>query len=106
MSRAAFTALICLALCVCARPKIDGRIDHAVDEAVAGPMADRRFAGVVLVARDGRPLFRKAYGMSHTPDTPFMIMSVSKQFTAALVARLAAAGKLRLDDPASKYLAD
>lgn len=106
MSRVAFTALICLALCGCASPNVVGRIDRVVGEAVAAPIADRRFAGVVLVARDGRPLFRKAYGMNHTPDTPFMIMSVSKQFTAALIARLAAAGRLRLDDPASMYLAD
>jgi CubicO group peptidase (beta-lactamase class C family) len=33
-------------------------------------------------------------------------MSVSKQFTAALVARLVAAGTLRLDDPVSKYVAN
>jgi len=78
---------------------------------VAVPIAERRFAGVVLVARDGRVVFRNAYGMAdaggkiaHTPETPFMVMSVSKQFTAALIARLVVAGKLRLDDPVSQYL--
>jgi len=95
-----------IALCVLLSGCVSARIERVVDAAVAAPIADRRFAGVVLVARDGHPLFRKAYGMSHTPETPFMIMSVSKQFTATLIARLAAAGKLRLDDPVSKYLDD
>lgn len=110
--RAVFVPLLCLALSGCATSNVATRIERAVDEAVAGPIADRRFAGVVLVVQDGRPLFREAYGMAdreqniaHTPATPFMIMSVSKQFTAALIARLAAAGKLRLDDRVSKYLA-
>ena len=80
------------------------RVARAVDEAVAAPLADRRFAGVVHVAQDERPLLRKAYGMTHTPETPFMVMSVSKQFTAALIARLAARGALRLDDRVSQYL--
>jgi CubicO group peptidase (beta-lactamase class C family) len=87
------------------------RIESIVDDAVAAPIAGNRFAGVVLVARDGRPLFAKAYGLAdreqgiaHTTDTPFMIMSVSKQFTAALIARLAVKGTLRLDDRVSKYL--
>lgn len=79
-------------------------VTRAVDEAVAAPLAERRFAGVVLVAHEGRPLLHEAYGMTHAPDTPFMIMSVSKQFTAALIARLAARGALRLDDRVAHYL--
>ncbi|HEX6096791.1 MAG TPA: serine hydrolase domain-containing protein [Thermoanaerobaculia bacterium] len=101
----------CLLLMSCASSRVATQLERVVDEAVAAPIAESRFAGVVLVAREGRPVFRKAYGLAdreqgiaHTPDTPFMIMSVSKQFTAALIARLAAAGKLRFDDPVSKYL--
>jgi CubicO group peptidase (beta-lactamase class C family) len=33
-------------------------------------------------------------------------MSVSKQFTAALIMRLVAAGELRIDDRVSQYLTD
>jgi D-alanyl-D-alanine carboxypeptidase len=97
-------ALLCLALTGCATSSVATKLEHIVDEAVAAPMADRRFSGVVLVACDGRPLFRKAYGPGLTPDTPFMIMSVSKQFTATLIARLAARGALELDDRVSQYL--
>jgi CubicO group peptidase (beta-lactamase class C family) len=102
---------LCLLLTACATSRVATQIERIVDDAVAAPVAERRFAGVVLVARDGRPVLRKTYGLAdrersipHTPDTPFMVMSVSKQFTAALIARLAAAGKLRLDDRVSKYL--
>jgi D-alanyl-D-alanine carboxypeptidase len=112
MRRVAFVLLVLLVLSGCATSNL-ARIAEIVDEAVAAPIAEGRFAGVVLVARDGEPVFRKAYGLAdreqniaHTPETPFMIMSVSKQFTAVLIARLAAAGKLRLDDRVSRYLAN
>ncbi len=88
-------------------------LERAVDEALAAPIRERRFAGVVLVEKDGRRLLRKAYGFAdrshalpNTPDTRFMIMSVSKQFTAALVLRLAARGRLGLRDRVGHYLAD
>ena len=96
--------LLCLLLTACGTSRMTQCVTRVVDEAVATPLAERRFAGVVLVAHEGRPLLRKAYGMEHTPETPFMVMSVSKQFTAALIARLAARGALRLDDPVAKYL--
>jgi CubicO group peptidase (beta-lactamase class C family) len=98
------SALAALLLAGC----MSARIERVVDAAVEPP-----FTGVVLVARDDHTLFRKAYGLAdrdariaNTTSTPFMIMSVSKQFTAMLILRLAAAGKLRLDDPVSKYLED
>src|SRR6185436_19191370 len=88
-------------------------MELAVDRAVEAPLRDRRFSGTVLVTRQGRVLVRKSYGLAdreraipNTPDTPFMIMSVSKQFTAALILRLAARQRLDLNDPVSDYLAD
>jgi CubicO group peptidase (beta-lactamase class C family) len=104
-------ALLSLLVLSCTTANIAPRIERVVDDAVAGPLAEERFAGVVLVAREGRTLFAKGYGLAdregnvpHTPETPFMIMSVSKQFTAALIVRLAAAGRLRLEDRVSRYL--
>ena len=88
-------------------------LEKVVDEAVSAPLRDRKFSGVVLVARRGRVLLRKAYGFAdhersvrNTPETPFMIMSVSKQFTAALIMRLAARGRLSVHDRVNRYLPD
>src|SRR5687767_2363294 len=63
--------------------------------------ATRRHPGCAVgVARDGRPVLARAYGMAHlehdapnTPETIFEAGSVSKQFTAAAVLLLAQDGK-------------
>lgn len=64
----------------------------------------------VLVARDGRILFQGGYGLADvegktpiTPETKFRIGSVTKQFTAAAILRLAEEGKLALTDSLAKY---
>lgn len=71
------------------------------------------FSGAVLVARDRKVLFRNGYGMAsleydipNTPKTRFDIASVSKTFTATLILKLQEQGKLNVQDPISKYLAD
>ena len=67
--------------------------------------------GVVLVMRDGKILFRKAYGLASVelgvpmqPDMSFRIGSITKQITAAAVLKLAEEGKLELKAPARRYL--
>ena len=69
------------------------------------------FSGTVAVAKDGKILFSRGYGMadlafevSNTPQTRFDIASVSKTFSAALVLSLQDGGKLRVDGPICKYL--
>ncbi|MEM1115414.1 MAG: serine hydrolase domain-containing protein [Bacteroidota bacterium] len=44
--------------------------------------------------------------MPNAPDTKFRIASTTKQFTAALVHRLAEAGRIDLDAPISTVLPD
>ena len=65
----------------------------------------------VGVARDGRIVLERAYGMAdlerdapNRADTIFEAGSVSKQFTAAAVLLLARDGRLSLDDPVRKYV--
>jgi D-alanyl-D-alanine carboxypeptidase len=72
-----------------------------------------KFMGAVLVARDGTVLFEKGYGLADaawdvpvTTQTKFNIGSLTKQFTGMAVLQLAEAGKLKLDDPVSKYYKD
>jgi CubicO group peptidase (beta-lactamase class C family) len=72
-----------------------------------------RFAGAVLVANEGKPLFAQAYGLAdrehkipNTLQSRFTIASMNKMFTAVATMQLVQAGKLALDDPLGKYLTD
>ncbi|HEX6904058.1 MAG TPA: serine hydrolase domain-containing protein [Thermoanaerobaculia bacterium] len=72
-----------------------------------------KFSGVVLLARDGKPLFRQAYGMAdrglgvaNNPETKFNIGSIGKLFTRVAIEQLAEQGKLALDDTLAKHLPD
>ena len=84
-----------------------------MDEVVKAQAAGNRFMGAVLVAKDGQILFDRAYGLANvewqvpnTPETRFRIGSITKQFTAAAILLLEERGKLSIDDPVSKYVAD
>jgi CubicO group peptidase (beta-lactamase class C family) len=79
-------------------------------EAVSG---SGLFMGAVLVARDGKMLLSKGYGMAsleydvpNTPQSRFNIASVSKTFTAAMILLLQERGKLNVQEPICKYLGD
>src|ERR671916_1927939 len=104
-------ALLCaclLALSVAARaqdllPKFD-------EYAQAAAKAER-FSGAILVARDGKVLVSKGYGMAdvendvpNTPETRFRLGSVTKQFTAAAVLLLQERGKLSVQDSVCKHV--
>src|SRR6185437_8860133 len=76
-------------------------------------VATNTFSGTVLVAKDGKVLFEKAYGLANrewnapnTLDTKFRIGSITKQFTATAILQLAEQAKLNIDDPVSKYYTD
>lgn len=105
-------ALLCaclLALSVAARaqdplPKFD-------EYAQAAARAER-FSGAILVARDGKVLVSKGYGMAdaendvpNTPETKFRLGSLTKQFTAASILLLQERGKLSVQDSICKYVA-
>lgn len=69
------------------------------------------FSGSLLVAKDGKPLLSRAWGMAgptekNTIDTKFNIGSINKIFTKAAIDGLAKEGKLSLDDTIRKRLPD
>lgn len=75
--------------------------------------AHNKFSGVVLIAKDGVPLFQKAYGVAskrfkvpNKTDTKFNIGSINKVFTSVATMQLLEKGKLTLDDLINKYLPD
>ncbi len=84
----------------------------ALDDAIQREMQRRQVPGVaVVVVKDGRIVREQGYGMANlehgvpvSPDTVFQSASVGKTFTAALVLLLEKDGKLKLDDPVSRYL--
>jgi len=69
--------------------------------------------GSILVAYEGKVLFRKGYGMANfehevpnTPQTVFRIGSITKQFTAAAILLLQESNVIHVHDSVSKYLHD
>jgi len=71
------------------------------------------FGGAVVVARDGKAIVSRGYGMAdvelnvpNTAQTTFRIGSLTKQFTAAAIMLLQERGKLNVRDNACKYLTD
>src|SRR5262247_2180124 len=72
--------------------------------------AKKDFTGSALVARDGKVIFSKGYGMANaewdipnTTQTKFRLGSITKQFTAASLLLLQERGKLSVQDPICKF---
>ncbi len=89
----------------------DAQVASAAAEWLGGLAASDQFSGVVLLARNGSPIFQKAYGMANrevevanTLDTRFNIASIGKLFTSAAVAGLVRGGRLAYTDTISKWL--
>jgi len=69
------------------------------------------FSGTVLVAKEGKVIFKNAYGLAskrfNVPnriDTKFNLGSMNKMFTAVAIAQLVEKGKLGYDDLVGKFL--
>jgi hypothetical protein len=93
-------------------PELRSRVSPRVDAWVEQRMAAHATPGAaVAVVRDGRVVHLAGYGHADpdgtpvTPDTAFLIGSVSKPITAALVEQLVADGVLDWDEPVWPHLA-
>jgi CubicO group peptidase (beta-lactamase class C family) len=71
------------------------------------------FSGILLVAKDGKPVLARAYGKANREsgavadaDTRFLIGSITKQVTAVAILQLAEKGLVDLSAPLRKYLPD
>jgi len=89
--------------------KVAVDVVHLPNPTLAGML--QHFMGSILIVRDGEVLADPSYGSANlewqifnTGSTRFHIGSLTKQFTAVSILLLAERGKLRLDDPISKYL--
>ena len=88
-----------------------GRLGR-LDAVIQAQVDEKKIAGVVLyVARDGKEVRHRGYGMSDIEagkamktDAIFRIASMSKAVTSTAVMMLYEEGKLMLHDPVSKYI--
>lgn len=116
---------LCLAIAVAIHPFAAGA-QHAAASASAAPLTAAQFdaamapyyhpnepGAVVLVAKNGKTIFRKAYGLADvargtpmTPDMQLRLGSITKQFTSTAILMLVDQGKIRLDDDITRFLPD
>ena len=75
--------------------------------------AQGRFSGAVLIARDGEPVLKQAYGQAdraldlpNQVDTRFDLGSMDKMFTAVAILQLVEHGKLSLQGTIADYVPD
>jgi len=71
------------------------------------------FSGVVLIAKNGIPIFSQAIGLAdrekqipNSLDTKFYVASLGKMFTAVAIVGLVQQGKLKLSDAVKDFLPD
>jgi len=87
-------------------------LTEAVDAVVDRALAEKRLVGaVVLVARDGQVVYRRAAGFADREegramreDAIFRLASVTKPIVTVAAFRLVEQGRLRLEEPVTKWL--
>ena len=96
-----------------AAPVPEPSLEQSLDTMVGWRFKPHLPGVAVLVVKDGKPLFRKAYGMANLelgvpvqPHHAFRIGSTTKLFTAAAIMLLVDEGRIALDAPVSTYLPD
>ncbi|RDV02567.1 class A beta-lactamase-related serine hydrolase [Sphingorhabdus pulchriflava] len=95
-----------------AAPEIQSADFAALDADFAKWMAEAHVPGLVWgIVKDGRLVHVRAMGVQTvednvpvTPETAFRIASMTKAFTGYSILTLRDEGRLRLDDPVSKYV--
>lgn len=82
-----------------------------IDALIGGTYQPNEPGAVILVARDGQTIFRKAYGLADaakgtplTPDMQLRLGSITKQFTSTAILMLVDEGKIGLDDDITRFL--
>lgn len=110
-SRARTSLLICFLFTCATLSLAQSSLDSAVAKYVKTEMERQHIPGLaLLVTRDGKVVRSEGFGLASVelqvpvkPETIFQSGSVGKQFTATAVMMLVEAGKIRLNDPLTKY---
>jgi CubicO group peptidase (beta-lactamase class C family) len=112
--RLATLSLVALAALTCIRTNAQTADPTArMQEIIKSFVDSKTFMGTVLVAKDGKLLINQGYGSAdlewnipNIPEAKFRLGSLTKQFTAASILLLEERGKLKVEDPVSKYMPD
>lgn len=98
-------------LASCSERNPNQAIESYIDSVMNASFKQNAPGAVILVAKDGQAVFRKAYGLAsvelnvpNKPEYVFAIASMTKQFTAVCILQLVQQGKLSLQDDIRKYL--
>lgn len=104
------SSIIILLLLFCPRSVVFGQTSR-IDSMLTSLHNDHLLNGNVLISEKGKISYRNSFGYAHveskidnSPDTRFQLASIGKTFTAVAILQLKEKNKLKLDDPASKYL--
>lgn len=92
----------------------DGTLKSRLDPVIDSAIKDERIVGaVVLVAKDGKIVYKKAAGLADreakrpvTLKTRFRLGSLTKPIVSAAASALSDKGAFRLDDPINKWYPD
>lgn len=94
-------------------PKTTNELLSNVEKYLKDSVAEDKFSGVVLIAKDDKPIFTKAYGLANQEnkiannlETKFNLGSINKVFTRIAIGQLVKAGKISFSDKLGKYLPD
>lgn len=106
-----FTAIV-LVSCSTAKLAEQDHLSHRIDSLIQ-VKNPRVFNGVVLISKNGKNIYEKAYGFSNRDqqtklrmDDEFSSMSIAKQITATLVMLQVEKGTIELQKPIGTYLKD
>ncbi len=116
MSRPRLGAALSLMLTTsaAAQPVLDPHLAARVDAVIGRALADTRIVGaVVLVARHGEAVYRRAAGYADREaglpmreDAIFRLASITKPMVTAAAMCLIEEGRIGLDDPVTRWLPD
>jgi CubicO group peptidase (beta-lactamase class C family) len=89
---------------------MSAEVDRVIEQALS---SDRIVGTVVLIARDGKLVYRRAAGLADREagrpmriDTLFRLASLTKPIVSAAAMVLVEHGRLSLDDPVTRWLPD
>jgi CubicO group peptidase (beta-lactamase class C family) len=106
------TSLITLLFCVSSGAAQTPALPNALDRFIRAELTRQQIPGMsVAVLRGDSVVLARGYGYANvehrvpaTDSTVYEVGSVSKQFTAAAIVLLSDQGRLRLEDPITRYL--